>query len=123
MYNAIIILIVIISVLLVVVILAQNSKGGLSSQFGGGGVSQMFGAKKTTDILERLTWGFAFALILLSMGTNFFVDKNQTGSTIDSPNIKKAQEKKTTAPQIQQPVTPENDNNTNSDPVPSDSAK
>jgi preprotein translocase subunit SecG len=48
------------SVLLVLVVLAQNSKGGgLSSQFGGSGASNIIGVKKTGDVLERLTWGFA----------------------------------------------------------------
>ena len=48
------------AILLVLVVLAQNSKGGgLSNQFGGSGASNLIGVKKTGDILERLTWGFA----------------------------------------------------------------
>jgi preprotein translocase subunit SecG len=61
----------VISVLLVLVVLAQNAKGGgLSSQFGGSGASNLIGVKKTGDLLERLTWGFAITLIILSLMTN-----------------------------------------------------
>lgn len=61
----------VISVLLVLVVLAQNAKGGgLSSQFGGSGASNLIGVKKTGDLLERLTWGFAIALLVLSLMTN-----------------------------------------------------
>src|SRR5882762_8438999 len=66
-----IILAMVASVLLVLVVLAQNSKGGgLSSQFGGSGASNLIGVKKTGDILERLTWGFAIAIIVFSLATN-----------------------------------------------------
>jgi preprotein translocase subunit SecG len=63
-----IILIIITCVLLVLVVLAQNPKGGgLASNFGGAGSSQLMGVKKKGDLLERLTWGFAIALIVLSL--------------------------------------------------------
>src|SRR5882672_6260773 len=69
--TVLIILAMVASVLLVLVVLAQNSKGGgLSSQFGGSGASNLIGVKKTGDILERLTWAFAIAIMLLSLGTN-----------------------------------------------------
>jgi len=67
------------SVLVVLVVLAQNSKGGgLSSQFGGSGASNLIGVKKTGDILERLTWAFAIAIMLFSLGTNLL--DSSTGS-------------------------------------------
>ena len=57
-------------VVLVLVVLAQNSKGGgLNSTFGGGGSNQMIGVKKTTDLLERITWGLAIALFVLTLAT------------------------------------------------------
>lgn len=78
MNTFIISLIILFAILLVLVILAQNSKGGgLSSQFGGSATSSMIGVKKTTDLLEKLTWGFAFGIIVLSMITNLdFADAN-----------------------------------------------
>jgi preprotein translocase subunit SecG len=72
MYATIIGLIIFISVLLVLVILAQNSKGGgLTSQFGGSAASNIIGVKKTGDLLEKLTWGFIIAIIVLSLTSNF----------------------------------------------------
>lgn len=73
MFQFIIILIVVVCVLLVLVVLAQNSKGGgLTSDFGGS--SQIMGVKKTTDILEKITWGLAIALFVLSMSTTYFTE-------------------------------------------------
>src|SRR5271154_6751148 len=72
MYTLFIGLALFASVMLVLVVLAQNSKGGgLSSQFGGSGASNLIGVKKTGDVLERLTWGFAIAIIVFSLATNF----------------------------------------------------
>ena len=70
MYYVLIALILVICVLLSVVVLAQNPKGGgLSSQFGAGGAAQMMGVKRTGDLLEKLTWGFAIGLMVLSLGS------------------------------------------------------
>jgi preprotein translocase subunit SecG len=72
MYTLFISLVLVSAVLLVLVVLAQNSKGGgLSSQFGGSGASNLIGVKKTGDLLERLTWGFAIAIMVFSLATNF----------------------------------------------------
>ena len=96
MFTLVISLIVIVCVLLVLIILAQNPKGGgLSSQFGGSGASNLIGVKKTGDLLERLTWGFAITLFVLSMATNFIITK-PTGTGLTSPNIEKAQEQQQT---------------------------
>ena len=76
MYTIFAILIIITSILLVLVVLVQNPKGGgLSSTFGGGG-SQIMGAKKTTDFLEKATWTLAIALISLTMLSNFAIPRN-----------------------------------------------
>jgi len=91
MYGVVVTLIVIIAILLILVVLAQNPKGGgLSSQFGGSGTTQLMGAKKTGDILERLTWGFAIALLVLSIATNF-VQSEPEVEGLSSPNIDNAQ--------------------------------
>ena len=82
---------VIIAVLLILVVLAQNPKGGgLSSQFGGSGTTQLMGVKKTGDLLEKLTWGFAIALLVLSVSTNF-IQPTQQQDVLSSPNIDNAQ--------------------------------
>lgn len=59
-----IVLIIIAAVLLTLIVLAQSSKGGVGTAFGGG-ASQMMGVKKTGDILEKLTWGFIIAIVVL----------------------------------------------------------
>jgi len=87
--EIVIVLILIIAVLLVLVVLAQNSKGGgLSSQFGGAGASNIIGVKKTSDLLERLTWGFAIAVLALSVVVNIIMER--PGSEIESPNLDRA---------------------------------
>lgn len=79
MYIALIALIIFICVLLVLIVLAQNSKGGgLSSQFGGGGTSQLMGVKRTGDLLEKLTWGLAIALMVLSLSSHAMLDTQPT---------------------------------------------
>lgn len=66
MASALVVLIIIISILLILVVLVQNSKGGgLASGFQASG--QMFGVRRTTDFLEKATWGLASALIVLSI--------------------------------------------------------
>lgn len=72
MITLITILIVISCVVLVLAVLAQNPKGGGANQFAGGS-SQLMGVKKTGDLLEKLTWGCAIALIVLSLATNLLL--------------------------------------------------
>lgn len=92
MYLGLIILIAIIAVLLILVVLIQNSKGGgLSSEFSGAGTTQMFGVKKTTDLLEQITWGLASAVILISLASYIIVGNSNDGGGIRSVNIDKAQ--------------------------------
>lgn len=81
-----------VSVLLVLVVLSQSSKGGISANFIGAGASQMMGVKKTSDILEKLTWGLAIALLLLTLATNFMVNDPADQVETSSPNVERANE-------------------------------
>ncbi|HYG37463.1 MAG TPA: preprotein translocase subunit SecG [Cytophagales bacterium] len=92
MFYLIIGVIVLASVLLIVVVLAQNPKGGgVSSQFGGSGASQLIGVKKTGDLLEKLTWGFAIAILVLSLSSNILIDSmDGTKDAGVNPDIEKA---------------------------------
>jgi len=92
MYLSLVILVAIIAVLLILIVLVQNSKGGgLSSEFSGSG-SQMFGVKKTTDLLEQITWGMAGAIIFISLASYIIVGNGtQANQSINSVNIEKAQ--------------------------------
>src|SRR6188474_489388 len=83
MYTLVIALIILFAILLVLVILAQNSKGGgLTSQFGGSSASNIIGVKKTGDLLEKLTWGFIIAIMVLALTTNLLTP-NAVGNTND----------------------------------------
>ena len=71
MYTFLIILMLLASFLLALVVLAQNPKGGgISSQFGAGGAANLMGVKRTGDLLEKLTWGFAIALMVFALVTH-----------------------------------------------------
>lgn len=66
MYTFLTILIVIASILLVLIVLVQNSKGGgLAAGFSSS--NQIMGVRKTTDFLEKTTWGLAGFVILVSI--------------------------------------------------------
>ena len=83
MYTLVIGLIIFFAVLLILVILAQNAKGGgLTSQFGGSAASNIIGVKKTGDLLEKLTWGFIIAIMVLSLvaSTNLVTPENRLPS-------------------------------------------
>jgi preprotein translocase subunit SecG len=81
MYITIISIILILCVLLILIVMVQNPKGGLSGEFGGS-ASQMMGVKKTTDLLEKLTYGFMFAIALLATYVN--VDIQPSGIEQDA---------------------------------------
>jgi preprotein translocase subunit SecG len=58
------------SILITLVVLLQNSKGGgLASNFTAG--NQTFGVRQTTDILEKITWGLAIFILVVSIVASF----------------------------------------------------
>ena len=62
-------------VLLMIVILIQNPKGGgVDSTFGGQGANQIFGASKSVDYIEKLTWYLAGVLFVLCVVTSVMVN-------------------------------------------------
>ncbi len=66
MYQSIVILTVIASVLMCLIVLIQESKGGgLAANYSSG--NQLLGAPKTTNVIEKATWGLAIAMIVLSV--------------------------------------------------------
>lgn len=74
MITAMTIFIALICVLLMAVVLIQNPKGGgVDSTFGGQSANQMFGAAKSTDFVEKLTWGLASALFILCIITTLLI--------------------------------------------------
>jgi preprotein translocase subunit SecG len=105
MLTAIIVLICICTVLLILAVLIQNSKGGgLAGEFGGLGSNQLMGVKKTTDILEQVTWGLGIAIMVLTLSTYIIIDRNPVGATINSANVDAASTKTVPNPALQTPA-------------------
>ena len=68
------VLIALVCVLLIAAVLIQNPKGGgVDPTFGGGAANQMFGAAKSTDFIEKITWYLAAALFILCIVTTLMV--------------------------------------------------
>lgn len=80
MYTLIIILILITAILLGLVILIQNPKGGGLNAALGGVSNQVFGAKKSTDIVEKTTWYLGLTIFVLCL---ISVTQINTGSADD----------------------------------------
>lgn len=72
MYTTIIILIILVSILMCLVVLIQESKGGgLAAAYSSG--NTLLGAPKTTNVIEKVTWGLAIAMIVLSIVSTMFL--------------------------------------------------
>ena len=83
MYTLITILIILVCVLITLVVLVQNSKGGgFASGFAG--TSQIMGARKSADFLERATWGLAIGLLALCLLANFSLPRKSEGGVGNS---------------------------------------
>jgi len=91
MFTFLITLILIVAGLLILAVLVQNSKKeGLGSPLGNSGATQLIGVKRTSDLLEKLTWGLVIALFVFTLATSFFL--NRTADLPLSPNVERAQE-------------------------------
>lgn len=79
MYVFISILILIAAILLILIVMIQNSKGGgLASGFSSS--NQIMGVRKTTDFLEKATWGLAGTVIVLSILITNFIPRHQASN-------------------------------------------
>ena len=66
MYTLFVSFIVLAAIAMIFIVLIQESKGGgLSSSFAG--YNQVAGVRKTTDFIEKATWGLAAAMVILSI--------------------------------------------------------
>ena len=66
LYTLFVILIVVASVLMIGIVLIQESKGGgLASNFAS--YNQIGGVRKTTDFIEKTTWGLAAFMVVFSV--------------------------------------------------------
>ncbi|MCH5308720.1 MAG: preprotein translocase subunit SecG [Prevotella sp.] len=81
MYTLLVILIVITALLMIGIVLIQESKGGgLSSNFSA--YNQIGGVRKTTDFIEKATWGLAAAMVVISVACAYVAPQASTDSSV-----------------------------------------
>ena len=116
MYTLLIIFIVIAAVLMIGIVLIQESKGGgLASNFSS--YNQIGGVRKTTDFIEKTTWGLAAAMVVLSVLCAYVAPQSAgTGSVMENievpatnpnnlPGFGASQQKDAAAPAAAAPAT------------------
>ncbi|WP_294919154.1 preprotein translocase subunit SecG [uncultured Prevotella sp.] len=93
-YILFVIFIVIASLLMIGIVLIQESKGGgLASNFSSS--NAIMGVRKTTDFVEKATWGLAASLVVFSIVCAHFAPVSSTDSSVME---KTATETQTTNP-------------------------
>ena len=81
MYTLFVVFIVIAAFLMIGIVLIQESKGGgLASQFSG--YNQIGGVRKTTDFIEKATWGLAAAMVVLSIVCAYVAPQADSESSV-----------------------------------------
>lgn len=96
MFTLIIVLGIIAAALITLIVLIQNPKGGgLASNFSAG--NQLFGAKQTTEGVEKITWGLAALILVVSLSASAYngsksgLDNSNTKDYFDAKKAKKVQ--------------------------------
>ena len=80
-YTLFVVLIRIAAVLMIAIVLIQESKGGgLSSQFSSS--NSIMGVRKTTDVVEKTTWGLAIAMVVFSVVCAYVAPKSTAESSV-----------------------------------------
>ena len=81
MYLLLIGLIVVAALLMCFVVLIQNSNGGgLASSFASS--NQIMGVRKTTDFIEKLTWGLAGFMVVISVACAYVLPSGTAESSV-----------------------------------------
>ncbi|MGN1237180.1 MAG: preprotein translocase subunit SecG [Bacteroidaceae bacterium] len=98
MYSIVIVLIVLAAVLMCLIVLIQESKGGgLAAGFSG--ANSLGGVRKTTEFVEKATWGLAIAMVVLSVAAAYLSPaKTVQSSVVEGAPIQ------TTAPAVPNPA-------------------
>lgn len=113
---------VIAAILMCFIVLIQNSKGGgLSSGFSSS--NQIMGVRKTTDFLEKTTWGLAAFIVILSVASAYVLPS--AASKDEDVILEQAQKEETTNPYNLPAGTaaPKAETTAPATTIPSDSAK
>ena len=80
-YTLFVVLICIAAVLMIAIVLIQESKGGgLSSQFSSS--NSIRGVRKTTDVVEKTTWGLAIAMVVFSVVCAYVAPKSTAENSV-----------------------------------------
>lgn len=72
MFTVIVILALVVCFVLAFAVLIQNPKGGGLSGTFGGTANQLFGYKRTSDDIEKITWGLGIGLMVLCLASVAF---------------------------------------------------
>lgn len=81
MYSFLVILIVLTAVLMICIVLIQESKGGgLSSSFAS--YNQIGGVRKTTDIIEKVTWSLAALMVIISVACAYVAPQAASDTSV-----------------------------------------
>jgi preprotein translocase subunit SecG len=106
MYTFIVILIMVVCVALALAVLVQNSKGGgLAANFSA--PNQVLGVRKTTETIEKITWGLAIALAVLSLAATIAIPRHSAERTMNTELDMSAAKSATTAPAATVPTAAE----------------
>ncbi len=82
LYTLLIVLIVLVALFMIFIVLIQESKGGgLASNFSSS--NQIMGVRKTTDLVEKLTWGLAAAMVVISVACAYTTPSADNKSVLD----------------------------------------
>jgi len=66
---------------MIAIVLIQESKGGgLSSQFSSS--NSIMGVRKTTDVVEKATWGLAIAMVVFSVVCAYVAPQSVTSESV-----------------------------------------
>lgn len=81
MFTVFVVLTTLLAILLIAVVLIQPGKGDMAAGFGGVGMGlgSMFGNRRATDLLTKITIGLAASILVLSVVANKFMT-NQVAS-------------------------------------------
>ncbi len=96
MFKFITILVVLIALALIFIVLVQKSKGGgLASTFSAS--NNIMGVRKTTDFLEKATWGLATTMIVLCLVSVAFLSDGKNKDVVSADKIQVEQTQETPA--------------------------
>ena len=93
LFTVIVVIAIVAAVLLGLVVLIQNPKGGgLTGSFAGT-ANQIFGYKRTTDDIEKITWGLIVVVVAMCLSSAAFKPSAST------------QQANSLAPDVKQPMS------------------